>query len=150
MEQLVIFGVLIVLGFTFGKANEKKHYKSIREREKSSRSIAVVNFKKPPFDDSKIEDQKLVIGATVISIDYFKLISAGLKSLFGGRLRSYESLVDRGRREAILRMKEEAKGFNMILNVRIETSSISKGPKNNSVGSLEVLAYGTAIKVNEV
>ena len=43
----------------------------------------------------------LVAGSVVISEDYFKRIVSSLQSLFGGRLRSYESLVDRARREAV-------------------------------------------------
>jgi len=85
----------------------------------------------------------------VISVDYFKRFVAMLRLLVGGRLSTYEGLVDRARREALLRMREEAEslGASMALNVRIETSSISKGHRGDagSVGSVEALAYGTAI-----
>ena len=65
---------------------------------------------------------------------------------------SYESIhrmnvdLDRARREAILRMKEHTKsqGSSMIFNVKIETASISKGRKD-TIGSIEVFAYGTAL-----
>ena len=90
----------------------------------------------------------LVSGNVVVSIDFFKKFVAGLKSLVGGRLTSYESLLDRARREAILRMKESAirNGGKLIVNVRIETASISKHSSNRySIGSVEVVAYGTAI-----
>ena len=149
MEQLIITGVFLALGYFFGVNNEKNHYKSIRERERKYLKLAAVNFKKNPYREDQIIEQRLVVGSTVVSLDYFKKFLAGLQSIFGGRLRSYESLVDRARRESILRMKEEAKGFSMILNIRIETSSISQGTKNKGIGSIEVLAYGTAIKVNE-
>ncbi len=68
----------------------------------------------------------------------------------GGRLKTYESLFDRGRREAILRMKLSAQelGFDQIFNVRFETSSISKGARNN-IGSVEVYVYGSAVKASE-
>jgi uncharacterized protein YbjQ (UPF0145 family) len=147
VEQIIVTVVFVAIGFFFGMSNEKNHYKSIRSREDKFKDLPAVNLKKNPYQDSQVFEQRLVIGSTVVSIDYFKLVIAGIKSLFGGRLRSYESLVDRARREAVLRMKEQAQGFSMILNIRIETSSISKGPNNKSVGSIEVLAYGTAIKV---
>ena len=85
-------------------------------------------------------------GNVVVSVDYFKRFLAGLRALVGGRIRSYESLVDRARREAILRMKEQAmeRGAIVVTAVRIETSSISKG-QGQAIGSIEVLAYGTAI-----
>lgn len=91
---------------------------------------------------------QLVSGNVVVSIDYFKKFLAALKSLIGGRLGSYESLLDRARREAILRMKEDGlkAGGKIILNVRIETASIYKFAENRyAVGSVEVFAYGTAI-----
>jgi len=50
-----------------------------------------------------------------------------------------------------LRMKEEAKakGAHMIVNLRLETSTIGRSAnKKNSVGSIEVLAYGTAVVMN--
>lgn len=149
MEQIIIFGVLIFLGLTFGMINERNHYESLSKRESTLKDVKLVNLKKPPFENSKISNQKLVMGSTVVSIDFFKLFVAGIKSLFGGRLKSYESLLERARREAVLRMREKASDFDMILNVRIETSSIAKGDQNKSVGGLEVLAYGTAIKVKE-
>ena len=72
-----------------------------------------------------------------------------MRAIIGGRVSSYETLIDRARREAILRMKEQAaaKGANYVFNVKMETSSISKGQRD-SIGSVEVLAYGTAITIN--
>jgi uncharacterized protein YbjQ (UPF0145 family) len=86
----------------------------------------------------------------VISVDYFKKFVAGLRSIIGGRIASYESLVDRARREAILRMKQEAKKLNAdyVFNIKMETSSISKG-REDSIGSVEVLAYGTAVMIEK-
>jgi uncharacterized protein YbjQ (UPF0145 family) len=82
----------------------------------------------------------------VISIDYFKRISAALRSLLGGRVTAYESLLERARREAILRMKQRAfdSGASHVINVKLETTSISKGYRKQ-VGSVEVYAYGTAL-----
>lgn len=70
-------------------------------------------------------------------------MSQVLSILFGGNVTVYETLIDRARREAILRMKSNASNASEIINIRIETSSISKNAK--SIGSIEVLAYGTAI-----
>jgi len=81
-----------------------------------------------------------------ISVDYFKRFLAALHAFFGGRVTSYETLLDRSRREALLRMKTMAKEKKamLILNVRYETVSIYKGA-GKSIGSVEVLAYGTAL-----
>jgi uncharacterized protein YbjQ (UPF0145 family) len=149
MEALVVFFLLLILGYAVGSINEKNHYKSIEEREKKTLPLPVVNMKK--VEDilkpgKKIASAELVTGSVVISIDYFKRILASLKNLVGGNVRSYETLIDRGRREAILRMKKAADSPDIIMNLRIETSTIGRSANRNSIGSIEVLAYGTAIK----
>jgi len=147
--DILIFFVLLALGYFFGQSLEKSHYRSIIKRESQLRSIPVLASKKLP-DEFLPCQTELVAGNVVISVDYFKKFVAGLRSIIGGRLTSYESLIDRGRREAILRMKQEARKLNAdyVFNIKMETSSISKGSKN-SIGSVEVLAYGTAIKIEK-
>jgi len=49
-----------------------------------------------------------VSGNVVIAMDYFKKIIANLKSLVGGSLDSYETMLERARREAIVRMLKQA------------------------------------------
>jgi uncharacterized protein YbjQ (UPF0145 family) len=139
-----IAGFLIV-GFLAGRYAEKSHYDSIVSREKRLAAILAFSEKTPPpFDTPPVS--ALVVGSVVISSDYFKNFTAGLRNLFGGRMRSYESLLDRARREAILRMKQEADelGARYICNVRIETSPITQGGGNQIV-CVEAYAYGTAL-----
>ena len=143
MEQLILFVVLVILGYFFGTRAEKRHLASIREREKVYLTLPTIMLKQP-LEPKEITACKLVNGSAVVAIDYFKRLVASLTNLFGGNMVSYESLVDRARREAILRMKEDAGDASEIINVRIETSSISKSAQQ-SVGAVEVLAYGTAI-----
>ena len=136
---------LIALGYGFGRLAEHRHYRSILAREDRMRDIIPVTIKRVPEQGSPPETQ-LVAGNVVISVDYFKRIVAFLRMIFGGRVHTYESLLDRARREAILRMQAQARelGAAMIFNVRLETSSISKGARG-ATGSVEVLAYGTAV-----
>ena len=144
MENIIIFLVLLVLGYGFGRAAELRHFKSIRLREKALQSIPAMATKIP--DPSlRPRHTQLVSGNVVVSVDYFKRFLAGLRNLVGGRVTSYETLLDRARREAVLRMKLEANrlGAKLIFNVKFETSSISKGARNQ-IGAVEVYAYGTA------
>jgi len=143
MEQLILFAILVALGYFFGQRAERKHFASIREREAAFRTLPTIMLKKP-LNPEDIRDYKLVSGNAVIAVDYFKRLVASLVNLFGGRISSYESLLDRARREAMLRMKENAGNAHEIINIRYETSSISKGAQQN-IGAVEVLAYGTAI-----
>lgn len=149
--DLVIFLVLTVLGYSAGTWAEKRHYRSINKREKELIKLAVVTAE-GNFPPERIANATLVSGSVVVSIDYFKRLLAILRNIFGGRVKSYESLVDRARREAILRMKENAKkqGASMIINMRLETATIGRSAnKKKSVGSVEAIAYGTAIVMNK-
>lgn len=144
MEQLIIFVVLVLLGYFFGKRAEKKHYQSIQEREKQFLPLPTISQKKLPSGTADVDRAILVNGSMVVSIDYFKRILASLRNFFGGHVQSYETLVDRARREAVLRMKQSCADADMIINLRLETSSITKGA-GKQIGSVEVLAYGTAV-----
>jgi len=142
--ELIIIASLTALGYFFGRIAERKHFESIRLREAQYNDILVFNERHLPVGAWR--SGPLVGGNVVISVDYFKRLVAGLRALFGGRLTTYESLLERARREALLRMKEDARryGADMVINVRFETASISKG-KGDQSGSVEVYAYGTAL-----
>lgn len=145
METLIIFVVLLTLGYLFGSHVEKRHFKSIIAREWALRRVLCFNARTPPSDITDV-DAQLVGGNVVISVDYYKRIAALLRSLLGGRINSYESLMERARREAILRMKLAAhrRGATQIFNVKLETASIYQG-QQQQIGSVEVYAYGTAL-----
>ena len=152
IELLINLGsflVLLALGYGFGRWAEKRHYQSILQREEQFSEILLISSRLPPSDITQAQTF-LVSGCAVISVDYFKAVLAALRNIFGGRVTSYETLLDRARREAILRMKESAAAHDaqMIFNVKLETSSISKGARN-AIGSVEVLAYGTAIAMQQ-
>ncbi len=145
MDSITIFLILLSLGFVFGKFAESRHYRSIQAREELLIRLPTTSCKKPIGSHASIGHVQLVCGHVVISVDYFKQMLAGLRNFFGGTIQAYETLLDRARREAVLRMKESCPTADEILNLRIETSSISKGSSSDRVGSVEVLAYGTAI-----
>lgn len=140
MIDIAIFAILLVLGYGFGQINEQRHYKSIKKRESELTRLPAVATRLPPTDHHY--QQALVIGSVVVASDYFKSFIATLVNIFGGRVTSFEPLLDRGRREALLRLKEEAKKMNanMVFNVKYETSRIG-----GRVPTIEVLAYGTAL-----
>ena len=146
MIDLIIFLSLVALGFGAGTFVEKRHYKRIQKREAETLHLPVTTTKHLTCAPEKVRSATLVQGSAVISVDYFKRFLAGLRMLFGGRLKSYESLIDRARREAVLRMQDQArrKGAKSVFNIKFETASISKGAKD-TIGSVEVLAYGTAV-----
>jgi uncharacterized protein YbjQ (UPF0145 family) len=134
--------LLLMVGYFVGQILEKRHYASIRQREKELKSIVALTTRFPPQGVTS-HNFKLVTGAVVVSSDYFKTFVAGVRNFFGGRFRGYETLLDRARREALLRLKEQAKaqGSQLVIGVRYETSTIS----GSATPSMEVIAYGTAL-----
>lgn len=147
-QGILVVVLLLVVGYGFGRLAERRHYKSIRRREDEFGDLIIVATKTLPasMTTPTAPATQLVMGNVCVSVDYFKRFIARLRMIFGGRIHTYESLLDRGRREAILRMQKRARalGATMIFNMRFETSSISKGAKQ-AVGTVEVLAYGTAV-----
>src|SRR5688572_19815777 len=129
MEAFGIVGfiVLLLVGLFVGRENERRHYRELAALEATLRDITVSNVNRTA-DFSALRGGVLVVGSVVIAEDYFKRVAAALKSLVGGNLRGYESLLERGRREAIVRMKEEARrhGATQVVNVRLETASLSE------------------------
>lgn len=144
MYDLILFGVMLLLGFVFGQIAEKRHFHSIIQREQELRDILCFSERKIP-EQGPI-DAALVSGSVVISVDFFKRFVANLRNFIGGRVSAYESLLERARREAILRMKAEARarGATSVWNIRLETASISKNAAQG-IGAVEVVAYGTAV-----
>ena len=146
MEQLIVVIVLIGLGYFIGSIAEKRHYRSIVSREAQLLHIPAVTVKNMIEQDVDIIDARMIQGSAVISIDHFKRLLASLRNIFGGKVAAYESLVDRARREAVLRMKEKAPNADIVLNMRIETSTIGRSANSRrSIGSIEAIAYGTAV-----
>lgn len=146
MEDLIyllpIF--LLVLGYFAGSVAESRHYTSIKERE--ARFVTVPTITGKAYDKTRpIATSQLCVGSVVISVDYFKRFLSSLRMIFGGEMHAYSSLIDRGRREALLRMKEQSPGADIFVNCRLETSTISRG-QGKALGTVEVMAFGTAIK----
>lgn len=137
--------VLFFFGWFVGSRIEKRHYQSIQAREQTFLRLPAVPTRTPD-PDRMIAESRFVMGAVVISNDPFKKFLARLRMIFGGRLRSYESLLDRARREAILRMKESFPQADTILNLRLETSTIASKKGKKAMGIVEVVASGTAIR----
>ncbi len=147
----VRFGIpllLLVVAYFTGTALERRHYASIRERELRWRSLPAITFRSVP-PSWQVTECGLLAGSVVISVDYFKRFLSGLRMIFGGRIKSYETLLDRARREALLRLKEEAaeRGYHAIINVRIETCRIANARNYERIAGLEVLAFGTGVKL---
>lgn len=150
MELLVVL-TLLVLGYAFGRHAETSHFRRLDEREKKVRHIPVVTgeWRQHLLPDDRGE---AVYAGVVVAADYFKFFVSNLRNIFGGRMNAYETLLERGRREAILRVTEDAvkRGAYKIINLRLETSTISSsGGQRGALPCVELFAYGTALFKSE-
>ena len=127
------------MGFGFGRFNERKHLQYLDEQEQRLAYIRVNNSR---FIESTLPGH-MISSNVVISHDYFKYAIANVQNMLGGRLTSYESVVERARREAIVRLKLEAEkiGADQIMGIRLSTTELGM-----QGGMVEVFAYGTAIQ----
>jgi uncharacterized protein YbjQ (UPF0145 family) len=146
--MLVIYGLPFLFFVVAGVAGviiERRHYRSIREREAATAGLPAVTLR--TLDSPRpVAEARLITASVVISHDNFKRFLAQLRKIFGGRLRSYESLLDRARREAVLRLKEQCPEAHIVLNLRLDTANISSTQGKKGLGALEVVAYGTAVR----
>jgi len=104
---LLVTCIPLFIWYNIGKNAEVKHYESIRLREER-----MINLAFTPSDlvdsERQVEAVGMVTGQVVIGSDPFKRYMANLVNLVGGRISVFEAPLDRARREAILRMKEQA------------------------------------------
>lgn len=137
--KVVIFFVLFLIGWGFGRHTERKHFKALAEQEQR---LAYIGIDTNRFKTSDATGQ-LVNSNVVLSHDYFKYVIASIQNFLGGRLTSYESIVERARREAVVRLKLEAEkiGATHIMGLRLSTTELGM-----QGGMVEVFAYGTAVK----
>ena len=83
-----------------------------------------------------------VFGLIVRARNVFSNLGAGLRTVFGGEVKGYTSLLAESREHAVDRLREAAreKGGNAVLAMRFDCNEIA------DIMS-EVAAYGTAVTV---
>ena len=147
--QLAVVLVLLAAGFSIGTLVERRHFRRLERREAALRHILVTDTRTlPPGCQRK--PFGMVTGEVVVSADYFKTFAAQLKKIIGGELRTYETLMERARREALVRAMEAAQrmGANCVVNVRFATSIIGSLQRHGRAAMVEMYAYGTALCVS--
>jgi len=131
-----------VLGWLLATWLERRHLRSMDEREIPLQKITVNTSKR--ITSCEPEGTTLLIGSVVVAHDYFRTLIIVFRNIVGGNIQPYERLVQRGRREALIRLKEEAglRGIDKVINVRFTTNSVS----GRFLHAVEMVAYGTGVK----
>ena len=120
--QVVSVGVI---GWLVASWFERRHFKSMSEREVPLQYISVNTAKR--ISSCEPEGVTLLIGSVVVAHDYFRTLIIFFRRVIGGNIQPYERLVERGRREALIRLKEEAelRGIDKVINIRFTTSAVA-------------------------
>ena len=131
--------VVLVVGALAGSVIERRHLSSLARREEQPSPI-LTDLGAPP-EGVVIGDAQLVSGEAVLGADRGKEFVSALRNLVGGEVVSLQKLMTRARREARLRMVDEARavGADLVLNVRFEICEV--GGK-----AADVICYGTAVR----
>jgi uncharacterized protein YbjQ (UPF0145 family) len=141
------FLFLIALGTFVGGAIERRHFRLLDEREGANGEFLITQLKSYPHAVAGPTPPTLFFGEAVISSDYLKSFLGGIRKIFGGEMRSYQSLLVRARREALQRVVEEARsqGYNAVCNVRYYSTDISGASKaKKKAVMVTLLAAATA------
>lgn len=134
----LVWLVLVAIGWYFGTRAERGHLKSLIIDEQKYQHIQASSERF--YEPKGVNESILVVGSVVIAQDKFKQAVAAILSLFGKNLTVYETLLDRARREAVLRAKRQANdaGCHALYGLRFEMTEVQ--------GGVEILAYGVAVK----
>ena len=81
-----------------------------------------------------------------IASDYLKSFLAGLRNLFGGEVQSFQTMLDRAREEALMKILDRAKalGYTAICNVRFENADVGGNSTKKKASMVAIIASGTA------
>tara|TARA_A100001037_G_scaffold304316_1_gene340717 strand:- start:781 stop:1275 length:495 start_codon:yes stop_codon:yes gene_type:complete len=138
--------ISIIATFVYQPGQKKKLL--ARETAFAAKGDTLTTLKKP-FGDKEIKEFSLVSANVVMSPSWVQMWIGSIITLFGGEINVFTKIVDWARREAKQRLREQvaAAGYDAVINVRFETTVMSRtrGGKDRTSG-VEILAYGTAIK----
>jgi len=147
--QLLIFLFLIgVCGLIIGRTVEKRHFANIERREAENHNILVTELKSYPNAAVGGKAPNVVMTEVVIGSDYLKTWLSQWRNLFGGEMKSFRSLQERAKREALLRLVDEAKskGYNALCNVRFSGADVggNTSGRKNKLHFAAIIATATA------
>jgi uncharacterized protein YbjQ (UPF0145 family) len=146
-ELLFTLGLLAIT-YATGRMVEIRHDRSLLKREELLATSPVpfisVDTDAETLERYPLAEIKLLTASVVMGSDYFRHTLAGFVNFIGGRVTVMERLLDRARREATLRLREQGLDAAFICNVRYETAFLDDPGVSASIPKVEVMVYATA------
>ncbi len=144
----------LIYSMIFARFHQAKYQKQLIARESFvMQQLGKDNLStlSKPVEERKIVQTGLVMSNITVAPSWWQLFLGSIRSIFGGNIVSFDKVLAYGRGEVMQRLREQAigDGWEEVVNVRVETSMVLnkvKGGKQNKMGTLEFLAYGTGIR----
>ena len=161
MEPIIIFWIALALFFSFGPTlgswlignwHQGRIIDRLANEEKALNDSGAgnpINNLSKPSQSIEVESSTLVMSSISVGPSWWQMMLGGWKNFFGGKIESYDKMLGYGRRKVLHDMRIQAlnQGFDEVINVRVETSMVTKKSKgDDKTAGYEFIAYGTAIK----
>ncbi len=146
IQLFVFLGPMVLCGLIIGRTVEKRHFRRLGAFDAQYQDFPITQLKSFPMSVAGESPPSLVVAEVVIASDYLKSWFAKWRNLFGGELRSFQTLQTRAKREAVHRLTKSAieQGYNAICNVRIESADVGGGTAERQTPMAAVIATATA------
>lgn len=150
IQLLSFFIPLVVCGLIIGRTVEKRHFRRLDDFDAEHQHVLITQLKSFPMMDRQPTPPTLVVAEVVIASDYLKSWLAQWRNLFGGEVKSFQTLQTRAKREAVVRLvrSAEEQGYNALCNVRIESADVGGGSAERKTPMAAVIATATAYHVS--
>lgn len=134
------------VAFVAGPFIERRHLADLEARESALAGFVAHDLATPVVAVGPVRPV-LVTGSVVLGVDAWRTFVLALVNLVGGDAPQVDRIMQRARREALVRLKEEARSLGAVevVNVRMETSTISSRNGNSGRGTGEIFCHATAL-----
>jgi len=149
---MILWPAMFVWGAVFSGAKvERMHEEANQRRDSLSKRMGreILNSIDGGYR-TDVSSAGLVHANGVFGPSHWHLMIGFVNNLIGGSVTVFQQVISAGRAEVMQRLREQAEedGWDEVINVRIDTASMTPQSSNtrNTVRGVEIFAYGTGIK----
>lgn len=144
--ELAPLALLLAVAWLWGTLGERRHLRRLSERERDYADVLLDDLARLPRTTATGLPPRLVTAEVVLAANALTTVLASIRRRFGGRIDGYRRLLERARREALVRLVEEARvaGYGAVGNVRVATVEVGGAGSGGFATRVAVMAIGTA------
>ncbi|MEC7533012.1 MAG: heavy metal-binding domain-containing protein [Candidatus Thermoplasmatota archaeon] len=149
---MILWPAMFVWGAVFSGTKVERMHEEANQRRDSLRDRMgreILNSIDGGYR-TDVSSAGLVHANGVFGPSHWHLMIGFVNNLIGGSVTVFQQVISAGRAEVMQRLREQAEedGWDEVINVRIDTASMTPQSSNsrNTVRGVEIYAYGTGIK----